>query len=148
MYLRKRLADSTVGRPDSQSQFISQSTATIISNDHRRPLQVAAQSVDKLDPRTLFPDQRKSQVRVQFSTYFINPVRILGLLVMRVKEGYRAMRYGQSTHDPDKVSVVLHLSLEMGASLHYEISYRSLSGHNHMVGHAHIKIEVSGEASL
>eukprot|EP00977_Amphora_coffeiformis_P001909 scaffold362_cov176-Amphora_coffeaeformis.AAC.35 len=148
MYLRKRLADSAVGRLDSQSQFSSQSTNVIGSSDHRRSVQGTVFAVDKLDPRALLPDQRKSQVRVQFSTYFINPVRILGLLVMRVKEGYRAIRYGQSTHDPDKVSVVLHLSLEMGASLHYEISYRSLPGHNHMVGHAHIKIEVSGEASL
>ena len=149
MYLRQRLSDSAGGRPDSQSQFLhSQSSAVIVSSDHRRSVQGASFPGDMPDARTLLPDQRKSQVRVQFSTYFINPVRILGLLMMRVKEGYRAIRYGQSTHYPDKVSVVLHLSLEMGTSLHYEISYRSLPGHNHMVGHAHIKIELSGEASL
>lgn len=110
--------------------------------------QEETQSKANLPGRLLILESRKPHVRVQFSTYFINPVRILGLLVMRVKEGYRAIRYGQSTNDADKVSIIFQLALELGTSLYYEVSYRSLPGHNHMVGHAHIKIEISGEASF
>ncbi len=36
----------------------------------------------------------------------------------------------------------------MGTILHYELSYKALSGFNHMVGSAHIKIQLSGEASF
>ena len=151
-YLRERLnlwsVDAGGGsRFDSQSVMHSQSTVAISTSEHRRSLSGVEAPYLSKTARALL-DQRKSQVRVQFSTYFINPVRILGLLMMRVKEGYRAIRYGQSTHDPDKVSIIFHLPLELGTSLYYEVSYRSLPGHNHMVGHAHIKIELSGEASF
>ena len=157
-YLRQRLNASSLPEPmgtRSESQGGLPPQSNTVLSDHRRSShgQISGQetpfvSKESFDSRSLFPDQRKSQVRVQFSTYFINPVRILGLLMMRVKEGYRAIRYGQSTHDPDKVSIIFHLPLELGTSLYYEASYRSLPGHHHMVGHAHIKIELSGELSF
>lgn len=152
-YLRQRLnlgnlSEPGVGRFDSQSVLHSQSTLAVSASDHRKTMFSTDSTYFSKTSNSLLLDQRKSQVRVQFSTYFINPVRILGLLMMRVKEGYRAIRYGQSTHDPDKVSIIFHLPLELGTSLFYEASYRSLPGHNHMVGHAHIKIELSGEASF
>ena len=92
--------------------------------------------------------QRKPQVRSTFSTYVINPIRIQGLLLMRVREGYRAKQYGQSTHDPDKVFIQFTLPLELGTVIHYELSYKALPGHNHMVGFANIKIELSGESGF
>jgi hypothetical protein len=93
-------------------------------------------------------DSRPSQVRSTFSTYTMNPIRIKVLILMRAREGYRAKQYGQSTHDPDKVFIHFTLPLELGTILHYELSYKALSGFNHMVGSAHIKIQLSGEASF
>ena len=89
--------------------------------------------------------QRKPLSRTTFSTYIVNPIRIKGLLMMRVKEGYRAKQYGQSTQDTDKVLIQFNLPLELGTVLHYELSYKSLPNQSHMVGVAHIKIELSGE---
>ena len=89
--------------------------------------------------------QRKSVTRTTFSTYIVSPIRIKGLLMMRVKEGYRAKQYGQSTQETDKVLIQFNLPLELGTVLHYELSYKALANHNHMVGVAHIKIELSGE---
>jgi hypothetical protein len=93
---------------------------------------------------------KKSHVRRVFSTYIINPIRILSLLLTRVKEGYRAKQYGQSTNDLDKVFIMFSLSLELGTVLHYEISFKALASQNHHnhVGFAHIKIELSGEAGF
>ena len=95
------------------------------------------------------PEYRKaSQIRTILSTYIINPIPIKGLLMMRVKEGYRAKQYGQNTNDPAKVSMQFTLPLEVGIVLHYELSYKALSEHNHRIGFAHVKIELSGEPSL
>jgi hypothetical protein len=93
---------------------------------------------------------KKSHVRRVFSTYIINPIRILSLLLTRIKEGYRAKQYGQSTNDLDKVFITFSLSLELGTVLHYEISFKALASQNHHnhVGFAHIKIELSGEAGF
>jgi hypothetical protein len=83
--------------------------------------------------------------RTTFSTYVMSPIRIKALLLMRIKEGYRAKQYGSSTQDADKVFIQFTLPLELGTVLHYELSYRALSSYNHMVGSAHIKIELSGD---
>jgi len=92
---------------------------------------------------------RKQQDRLTFSTYHIHPVRIKGLLSMRIKEGYRVKLYGTSTNDPDKVSMQFFLPLDLGNTIHYELSYRAMSGYSHnMVGFSHIKIELSGEAGF
>ena len=89
--------------------------------------------------------QRKQLARTTFSTYIVSPVRIKGLLMMRVKEGYRARQYAQSTQDNDKVLIQFNLPLELGTVLHYELSYKALPNQGHMVGVAHVKIELSGE---
>ena len=83
--------------------------------------------------------------RVTFSTYVVSPIRIKGLLLMRIREGYRTKQYGQSTQDPDKVTIQLTLKLDHDTVLHYELSYRALPGQNNNVGSAHVKIELSGE---
>lgn len=56
--------------------------------------------------------------------------------------------YGSSTNDPDKVSIQFILPLDLGNTVFYELSYRALPGHHHAVGFAHVKIELSGEASF
>lgn len=160
VYLRHRwylntTSDSAGGRTEVANVaghvLHSTSVSTSATSDYRRashgPGSVADGPIKTLnDSRS--PEHRKNLVRVTFSTYSLRHLRIVALLLMRVKEGYRAIRYGQSTHDPDKVSIMFHLPLELGTSLHYEVSYRSLSGHNHMVGFAHIKIELSGQAAF
>lgn len=83
--------------------------------------------------------------RVTFSTYVVSPIRIKGLLLMRIKEGYRAKQYGQSTQDSDKVFIQFTLPLELGTILHYELSYKALPNQNRLVGSAHVKIELSGD---
>lgn len=82
-----------------------------------------------------------------FATYVINPIRILGLLTMRIKEGYRTQQYGNSTNDHDKVGILLTLPLDMGIVVYYEVSYKA-DAQNHLVGVAHIKIELSGDPSF
>ena len=89
-----------------------------------------------------------SHARVTFSTYFVSPVRIKALLMMRIKEGYRAKQYGSSTKDLDKVFIQFVLHLDNGTALHYEVSFKSLHGQHHEVGSAHIKIELSGETNF
>ena len=78
----------------------------------------------------------------------VSPVRVKGLLLMRVKEGYRAKQYGSSTQDPDKVSIQFKLPLEFGIVLHYELSYKALDSSNPLVGVANVKIELSGEKNF
>jgi hypothetical protein len=84
--------------------------------------------------------------RTTFSMYVVSPVRVKALILMRIKEGYRAKQYGLSTNDPDKVFIQFTLPMEFGTILHYELSYKALSSEDHMVGSAHIKIELSGDA--
>ena len=86
--------------------------------------------------------------RTVFSIYVVSPVRVKGLLLMRIKEGYRAKQYGQSTQDPDKVSIQFKLPLEFGTVLHYELSYKALDNRFPFVGVANIKIELSGEKNF
>jgi hypothetical protein len=117
------------------------------------PTRLGQHSSTSIDSRAYQPSEggallRKTQVRSTFSTYTMNPVRIKVLLLMRAQEGYRAKQYGQSTNDPDKAFIHFTLPLELGTILHYELSYKALGGYNHMVGSAHIKIQLSGEASF
>ena len=77
---------------------------------------------------------------------------------MRVKEGYRAKHYGQMTSEHDRVAIQFVLDLDLGTTIHYELSYRAMPPsndnnagdsrpYNHrMVGFANIKIELSGDA--
>eukprot|EP00980_Cylindrotheca_fusiformis_P022306 scaffold9191_cov114-Cylindrotheca_fusiformis.AAC.1 len=88
--------------------------------------------------------RQNASSRVTFSTYVVSPIRIKALLLVRLKEGYRAKQYGSSTQDADKVFIQFTLPLQLGTVLHYELSYTALSSRDHMVGSAHIKIELSG----
>jgi hypothetical protein len=92
--------------------------------------------------------QTNTHIRTMLSSYIINPVPIKGLIMMRVREGYRVKQYGQSTMDPGKVSIQFTLGLDAGVILYYEISYKSLVGMNNMIGFAHVKIELLGNPSL
>ena len=94
------------------------------------------------------PLQKRQTERVVFSMYVVSPVRVKGLLLMRIKEGYRAKQYGQSTQDPDKVSIQFTLPLELGTVLHYELSYKALLEQSPLVGVANVKIELSGERTF
>lgn len=89
--------------------------------------------------------RQHTQARTTFSTYIVSPVRIKALLLTRIKEGYRTKQYLLSTHDTDKVFIQFSLPVEFGTVLHYELSYKALSSENHMVGSAHIKVELSGD---
>jgi len=89
---------------------------------------------------------RRQPSRITFSTYVVSPVRIKVLLLARIKEGYRAKQYGQSTMEKNKVSIQMTLPLELGTVLHYEVQYTSLVGGDPMVGVAHVKLELSGES--
>lgn len=95
-------------------------------------------------------DRRPAVVidRTVFSIYVVSPVRVKGLLLMRVKEGYRAKQYGSSTQDPDKVSIQFKLPLEFGTVLHYELSYKALDTQSPFIGVANVKIELSGEKTF
>ena len=94
------------------------------------------------------PLHRRQAERTIFSMYVVSPVRVKGLLLLRIKEGYRAKQYGQSTYDPDKVSIQFTLPLELGTVIHYELSYKALQDQSPLQGVANIKIELSGEKSF
>lgn len=94
------------------------------------------------------PLHRRQAERTIFSMYIVSPVRVKGLLLLRIKEGYRAKQYGQSTYDPDKVSIHFTLPLELGTVIHYELSYKALQDQSPLQGVANIKIELSGEKSF
>lgn len=85
------------------------------------------------------------KIQSRFSMYIVNPVRIKGLLLLRIKEGCRARLYGSSTNDADKVSIQFMLPLDLGIVLHYELSYTALPGQHHLIGFANIKIDLAGE---
>jgi hypothetical protein len=75
----------------------------------------------------------------------VSPIRIKGLLLLRVKEGYRAKQYWQSTQDGDKVFMEFALHLENGIVLHYDLSYKPQQEYRSpMIGRAQVKIELSG----
>jgi hypothetical protein len=86
--------------------------------------------------------------KAMFFSYPLNPVRVKGILVMRIIDGYRPRRYGTSSQDDDKVSIQFSMKLELGTVLHYEFSYVASPFHNAMVGSAYVKISLSGEPSF
>jgi hypothetical protein len=90
-----------------------------------------------------------SQVCAPFSNYIINPIPINEILLMRVREGYYAKQYGQNMIDNDRLSLLFTLPLDMGISIRYELSYKSLAGQDsNLFGFAHIKIELVGDSVL
>lgn len=91
----------------------------------------------------LLSPTKKMQSR--FAMYIVNPIRIKGLVLLRLKEGCRVRAYGSSTNDPDKVSIQFFLPLDLGNALHYELSYKALPGYTRLVGFANIKIDLAGE---
>lgn len=139
-YLQKRLKmgmiETTLTNIGDPLNFSRHDSFALPTPEMRRS------SLQDLDPATKRGTIHRS--RTPFSTYVVSPVRIKALLVMRIKEGYRAKQYGTSTQDADKVFIQFVLPLQMGTTLHYELSYRALSN-NQMVGSAHIKIELSGD---
>jgi len=86
--------------------------------------------------------------KAMFFSYPLNPVRVKGVLIMRIIDGYRPRRYGTSSQDDDKVSIQFSMKLELGTILHYEFSYVASPFHNAMVGSAYVKISLSGEPSF
>jgi hypothetical protein len=143
-YLKRRLS---IGMVDAPTAKEVSDGASLLSTRHES---FSRQGSD-LRPRgpsvSEFSISRRSHAhnRVTFSTYVVTPIRIKGLLLMRIKEGYRAKQYGQSTQDPDKVFLQFTLPLELGTILHYELSYTALPNQNRLVGSAHVKIELSGD---
>jgi hypothetical protein len=58
-------------------------------------------------------------------------------------------QYGQSTHDPDKsFPLQFYVTARNGDYLHYELSYKALSGFNHMVGSPTSRSNCSGKRAL
>lgn len=86
--------------------------------------------------------------KAMFFSYPLNPIRVKGILIMRIIDGYRPRRYGTSSQDDDKVSIQFSMKLELGTVLHYEFSYVASPFHNAMVGSAYVKISLSGESSF
>ena len=90
----------------------------------------------------------KQQACITFSNYIVNPIPIHEILLMRIKEGFRAKQYGQSTMlDSDRVSILFTLSLQMGIKIRYELSF-IIKSQTSMTGSAHIKIELVGDMDL
>jgi len=86
-----------------------------------------------------------SQGKPMFLTYYsLSPVRVKGIIIMRIMDGYRLKKYGYNSSDGDKVSIHFTLPLESGVVIHYELSYVAFPNHNPMVGSANVKILVSG----
>ena len=142
-YLRKRLHMGMVDAPvaaDGQNNAITfnrhDNSVKQGSDNRRLGINESSPGIHK---------RPHNHSRVTFSIYVVSPIRIKALLLMRIKEGYRARQYGLSTQDADKVSIQFTLPLELGTVLHYELSYKALSSQHHMVGSAHIKIELSGD---
>ena len=83
-------------------------------------------SVDRPKDLSTLSQSNISQERIMISKYSIQPVRIKSLLMSRVLEGYRARRYGQTTQDSDKVSILFTLRIsDCDVVLHYEVSFVS-----------------------
>eukprot|EP00536_Pseudo-nitzschia_multiseries_P007031 jgi/Psemu1/194486/e_gw1.157.96.1 len=145
-YLQKQLSKSMV-----EASATIQSNYTSDTLDYIRHQSSARQAIERGGNETVTASsgrRQHMQSRTTFSTYVVSPVRIKALLLTRIKEGYRAKQYGLSTHDPDKVFIQFTLPLESGTILHYELSYKALSSENHLVGSAHVKIELSGDPSF
>lgn len=106
------------------------------------------QDIRGISPKISTQRLTQQHIRTTISSYIVNPIPIKGLILTRVKEGYRAKQYGQSTIEVGKVSMQFTLPLEMGVTVLYELSFRSPSGQSSVFGFAHIKVELSGEPAL
>jgi len=63
--------------------------------------------------------------------------------------GYRAKKYGTTTNDNDKVSIIFTRRLaELGLTLHYEIYFVSSPSHSPFVGTASVQLLLSGDREL
>jgi len=53
--------------------------------------------------------------RMKFAEYFLDPVRLKSIILMRYMDGYRSKRYGYKSQDADKVTIhfILHSCLEV-----------------------------------
>jgi hypothetical protein len=147
--LSKSIVDSAVSTPFPNFQT-DQLDASKHHQSGSRQLQIQEQ-VKRTAVESLAGTSSRKQLgvtRTTISTYVVSPVKIKALLLMRIKEGFRAKQYGLSTHDPDKVFIQFTLPLEFGIILHYELSYKAISFEDRMVGSAHIKIELSGDIAF
>ena len=119
-------------------------------DDPTSPQQVASTAFIPLPPS----NQRYSKSTLQqqtcttFANYVVNPIPIHEVILMRIKEGYRAKQYGQSNMlDTNRISILFTMSLHMGITIRYELSFVEKS-HSPMTGSAHIKIALAGDADL
>lgn len=101
-----------------------------------------------IQKRQTMVSKQVSGGKTNFFSYFLNPIRAKGILVMRIMDGYRPRRYGTNSQDDDKVSIQFALRLELGTTLHYEFSYVASRFHNPLVGNAHVKVSISGEPTF
>lgn len=144
-FLQRHLKLSTTDSPNisegqvNQLELSRHESFLRQANDPRRKVSGSLSDITSSGPKKV-----NTNSRVTFSTYVVSPIRIKGLLLVRIKEGYRTKQYGSSTQDADKVFIQFTLPLQLGTVLHYELSFTALSGRDHTVGSAHIKIELSG----
>lgn len=139
-HLRRRMGIQFFQKSASNDDLLVTRNSSTTSFATTTPVQ------DNTGGRTV--ELRPPPYRMTFSTYVVNPVHIKGLLMARIKEGYRAKQYGTSTHDSDKISIQLTLLIEYGTVLHYELQYKALNAQNPLVGVAHVKVEVSGDRTF
>jgi len=131
---------STINTSDLLNVSKHESFAARQPNEKRR--QDIALGSQLGSPKTTTGDA--TQARVNFLRYPVTPVRIKALLMMRIKEGYRARQF----KDADKILIQFVSQLEHGTVLHYEISFLSSRGQIPEVGSANIKIDLSGEVNF
>ena len=143
-YLKRRLS---IGMVDAPAVKEVSDWTSLLSSRHESFSRQGSSDLRPRGPAIGEVSMRRSHAhnRVTFSTYVFSPIRIKSLLLMRIKEGYRAKQYGQSTQDSDKVFIQFTLPLELGTILHYELSYKALPNQSPLVGSAHVKIELSGD---
>lgn len=175
LYLERRLSSSTVSSPSQQlssSRTLATATTTTTGilnssisdimgsgggggNVGGYPWSMGSDAAGGITAASSI--NKRPQTRTTFSTYIINPIPINEILLMRVKEGYRAKQYGQVTSEHDRVSIQFVLDLDLGSTIHYELSYKALPQNENgvvgrqpnlhrLIGFAHIKIELSGDA--
>lgn len=102
-------------------------------------------------PKKISVDQgisRDKLDRMKFAEYFLDPVRLKSIILMRYMDGYRSKRYGYKSQDADKVTIHFILPLEFGAMLHYELNYVASPYHNPFVGRADVEIFMSGSVAF
>ena len=110
----------------SSSLSLTNLTIAKQSSSKSSALSMEDSVVDRSKDVSTLSQSNRSQERIMISKYSIQPVRIKSLLMSRVLEGYRARRYGQTTQDSDKVSILFTLRIaDCDVVLHYEVSFVS-----------------------